>query len=153
MISIKYWAIKVFWIFANPVRKAYWFIARPKIRGVKSIVLYDNKFLLVKLNYAHGLWTFPGGKVNTKESYTEAAQREVLEETGVSMLNPLFVGSYTSNKNFKNDIVEIYMGNSNTMNTKIDPVEIKEVGWFNKDDIPKNHTPSVDRILKIYENI
>jgi len=113
----------------------------------------DNKFLLVRLNYAHGLWTFPGGKVNKKESFIEAAQREVFEETGVRMLNPVFVGSYKSNKNYKNDVVKIYSGNSDTTIIKTDPIEIKEAAWFNRDNIPQDHTPSVDKILKIYEHI
>ena len=35
---MKYILIKTFWFFVNPLRRFYWFVCRPKTRGVKCII-------------------------------------------------------------------------------------------------------------------
>ena len=64
----------------NPVRRFYWFVFRPQTRGVKVLILWQGKALLVRLGYAHRSWTIPGGGVHSEESYEEAARREIKEE-------------------------------------------------------------------------
>lgn len=48
-------------------------------------VEYEGRYLLVQegKEHVHGLWAFPGGKIDVGESLTESAVREILEETGV----------------------------------------------------------------------
>ena len=48
-----------------------------------AIVLRDNKILLVR--YADGYLVAPGGRVEDGESLTAAAERETLEETGITV--------------------------------------------------------------------
>ena len=129
---MKYTFVKIFWFFANPVKKVYWFIFRPKTRGAKCIVENNGKILLVKLNYAHHKWTIPGGGVQKKESFLEAAIREVKEETGIDVSNPIYVGFYKTNREYKEDTVEIYFFNSSIIEIKIDSMEIEKAGWFEK---------------------
>lgn len=62
---------------------------QPEIRtGVGALVVVhrpaDNKFLMVQEFAGLGYWT-PGGGSNPGERLTEAARREVLEETGVEV--------------------------------------------------------------------
>ena len=52
--------------------------ATPKL-GVRGVVFRDEKLLLVREN---GAWALPGGWVDVGESPSEAAVREVLEESG-----------------------------------------------------------------------
>ncbi len=131
--------------------KFYWFVFRPKTRGVKCIIENNGKFLLVKLNYAHHLWTFPGGKVERGESFLEAGIRETKEETGIIVKDLICVGFYKANKEYKDDTVEIYYGNSSMVETKIDPIEIEKVDWFRRDAFPKDRASTVDKIFKIYD--
>lgn len=49
--------------------------------------------------------TFPGGKVEYKESFREAVVREVQEETGLIIFNPVLVGT----KQFQTDNDERYI--------------------------------------------
>ena len=56
----------------------------------------NKKFLLLrrsKHSTSAGIWEFPGGTVNKGESFSEAAKREVLEETGLKCHKLKFVTS------------------------------------------------------------
>ncbi len=57
----------------------------PPRKVVIAVVQADGKFLLVHRKQAEGKlgWNFPGGKIELGESELAAAEREVLEETGV----------------------------------------------------------------------
>ncbi|MFH1724782.1 MAG: NUDIX hydrolase [Elusimicrobiota bacterium] len=50
-----------------------------------AVVIKDGRVLLVKRRHPPktGLWAIPGGGVRLGESLAEAAERELLEETGV----------------------------------------------------------------------
>jgi 8-oxo-dGTP diphosphatase len=57
---------------------------RPVV-GVGAVVIRDGKILLVKRGIApsKGLWAIPGGALDLGETLQQAAEREILEETGV----------------------------------------------------------------------
>ena len=57
---------------------------RPAL-AVGAVVFKDNRVLLVKRGNppARGVWAIPGGSVELGESLQKAAEREVLEETGI----------------------------------------------------------------------
>ena len=62
------------------------FYLNPKVVA-GTIPEQDGRVLLTRrsINPGHGLWTFPGGFVDFGESVTDAAVRETLEETGLSV--------------------------------------------------------------------
>ena len=59
--------------------------AKPII-GVGAIVKKDGKVLLVRrgVEPSLGLWAIPGGTLKLGESMRECAERELLEETGIT---------------------------------------------------------------------
>ncbi|MCB0334281.1 MAG: NUDIX domain-containing protein [Bdellovibrionales bacterium] len=64
----------------------YWRIRRPIVLGVCAVVIRDNKeVLLVRHSYIPG-WHFPGGGIKRGESASQAAARELWEETGLRAL-------------------------------------------------------------------
>jgi ADP-ribose pyrophosphatase len=55
--------------------------------GVGAIVIHEGRILLVKRasSPGKGFWAIPGGLVELGETVREAAEREILEETGISV--------------------------------------------------------------------
>ena len=62
--------------------------------AVGAIVFKSSQVLLVRrlLPPSRDFWAIPGGKVNIGETLQEAAEREILEETGITIkaLEPVF---------------------------------------------------------------
>lgn len=58
---------------------------RPRA-AASAIILRGDDVLLIERGKGamRGLWSFPGGHIETGERAREAARREVLEETGIS---------------------------------------------------------------------
>lgn len=66
------------------LRKAAWFVTRPKAVGVHGIPLTpEGKVVLVTLSYADG-WRLPGGGQKKGEHGLTAMIRELREEIGLS---------------------------------------------------------------------
>jgi 8-oxo-dGTP diphosphatase len=65
------------------------------IAGIGAVVIYGQQVLLVKRAKPpkQGLWCIPGGKIRPGETLQQAAEREILEETGVTIKagSPVYV--------------------------------------------------------------
>ena len=70
---------------------------QPRV-AVGAIVFKDNKVLLVRRGKppARDLWAIPGGSVEVCETLQRAAEREIFEETGITIhaLEPVFTFDY-----------------------------------------------------------
>lgn len=117
----------------------YWWIFRPRRRGVRVVVESRGKFLMICPTYLKiRVWNFPGGGIKKGESVEDAAIREVREETGLQVGSPVALGSLTFTKEFKIDEITVLTAQiSGGESPRIgDMLEIESVGWFEPDRFP-----------------
>ncbi|HMJ92603.1 MAG TPA: NUDIX domain-containing protein [Allosphingosinicella sp.] len=68
---------------AQHIRRAFWFVTRPKAFGVHAVALTPaGKVVLVRHTYANG-WRLPGGGIGRREEPLAAILRELEEEIGL----------------------------------------------------------------------
>jgi 8-oxo-dGTP diphosphatase len=69
-------------------------VEQEAVLAVGAVVVHDGGLLLVKRAKApgEGRWSLPGGRVEPGESLTEAVAREVLEETGLTVIPEELLG-------------------------------------------------------------
>lgn len=95
---------------------------------------------------------FPGGHVEPGESFVESVIREVWEETGLTIENPVLCGT----KQFQTEDNERYVVlfyKTDCFSGELRSSEEGEVFWISKNDL-QNHTLSVDfmEMLQIFES-
>lgn len=133
-----------------------------KIVLMNMAKIYDekNKKVLVldkKKKYGWEGLTFPGGKVEEKESFENSVIREAKEETNLEIKNPKFVGiitwTFTNDKGeFQKDVGLLYQ--TNDFSGKL--IENNREGklfWKDYDEFKKmdKMSDSMPEILKIYD--
>lgn len=135
----------------NAIRRLYWWLVRPKTRGVRGIVLNDHgEILLARHRYLKG-WYLPGGKVGRKEDAPTALQREIQEETGIKgALVGHLVGTYTSEQEYKRDSIEVFFVRvSDSLSQRLD-LEVEDARFFPIDSLPSDISPATQRRIAEY---
>lgn len=106
------------------------------------LIVRDNKILMVKeaKKECYGKWSFPAGHVEEGENITDAAIREVYEETGCKVkLTGVLPISYRHEDNKETLIIIKFTADIIEENIKFNKDEILDVKWINIEDI-KNMT-------------
>lgn len=106
-----------------------------EILFVKTVISSDAK------------WSLPGGGMNRNESASKAAQREFLEEVGVSTPLTHFKQSHIIQKSsaaklyFAAIIFTVGIKKGDVPKVLHNPAEIEEIGWFRPNSLPTDMTP------------
>jgi 8-oxo-dGTP diphosphatase len=104
--------------------------------GVFAAIFDDTgRILCVRMNYATRAWTTPGGRVELGESPFAALRREVLEESGLEVVEDGLVGVYA--KPLKDDLVLFLRARVLRRNQWQPSDEISEMGYFGRDELPE----------------
>jgi len=129
--------------------------------GVGIMLLRNGKILLGKRHdnpekaksalKGAGTWSMPGGKLRFGETFEQAAQRELLEETSMIINNPRIIC-------VNNDIVEgahfitigVFSDTTQGEPKTLEPDEITEWRWFPLDKLPKPLFFASDEVLQCY---
>ncbi|MBI2102687.1 NUDIX domain-containing protein [Candidatus Woesearchaeota archaeon] len=76
-----------------------------------AALIHDDKILLIKRakgSYV-GFWGLPGGKIEKDEHVSEAAIREIKEETGIRCLFTQHLGFVSEHLTEKNEVIQHFL--------------------------------------------
>lgn len=132
----------------------------PKV-GVLAVVQHNDKFLLIKRANEPdaGLWGFPGGRVEAGEILKTAAERELLEETGLearasTVLDVLESLHYSADNSLTFHYVIIALRCTLTSPQPSTPIagdDALEAKWFSYQDICKLGAAASARVQNLTE--
>ena len=132
------------------VLHAYWKIAQPQKRGVKCVITRGRDVLLVRHTYGpETRWELPGGGVKRREEPADAARREAREELGVDVTDWRFLGDLFERIDGKRDRLWCYSSDIGDRPITTDQIEIAEMRWFARDELPADAHRYVARILAL----
>jgi 8-oxo-dGTP diphosphatase len=108
----------------------------------------DGQLLLIKRASEpwKGYWDIPGGFCNPSEHPIAAAERETLEETGLSVRVTSFVGIWLARYDdpatdkLPKETMDIFYEADLVGSERADPdpAEVKELRWFSSEELPSN---------------
>jgi 8-oxo-dGTP diphosphatase len=119
--------------------------------GVGAMIVCNGKVLMLLRSDAcrnnRGLWTIPGGMVETYERLEDAVKREVLEETGLAVTSVEFLA--VSDRTFDGEhwVSILYRCDIEGEPENKEPDKHLKIAWQDLDDLPDDITaPSRDAI-------
>lgn len=117
-------------------------------------MLYDNKGNILIQDRVSSHWpgiTFPGGHVEKGESFTHSVIREVWEETGLVIKNPILCGV----KQFQTQQDERYvvlLYKTNQYQGELTSSSEGEVFWIAREELlNKQLAPDFEKMLEVFE--
>lgn len=122
------------------------------IEVVAGVIYKDNKFLIAQRNLKKdqgGLWEFPGGKVEKKESYEEALVREIKEEFNADILVEEYLGENICHYPEKD--IKLIFYKARLISPKIELLEHENYKWITKNE--KNNFEFAEADKKAFELI
>ena len=124
------------------VLHTYWRFARGLTLGVRALVIDpQGRVLLVKHSYVMG-WHLPGGGVETGETIQDALARELVEEAGITALEPpVLQGLFFNSRVSRRDhvalfVIRAFRQDGGPRNRQ----EIVDYGFFARDALPPDAT-------------
>lgn len=122
--------------------------------GVIAIVWQQQQVLLVKRKYPPhaGHWGFPGGKLEWRETMSESAARELLEETAIhaTMNQPFACYDVLDNDDsgvLAHHYVMVAVSGYYQSGHAQAADDAEAVGWFTPDALPSPLCPDLQNIL------
>ena len=133
---IAYWLLRL-----------YWFVLRPRVRGVKCLLTDGERILLVRHTYGDRNWDLPGGTMRRRELPVDAARREISEELGLEITHWEALGELSSYVYFRHDRLYCFRAELNDPQIELDLGELSTARWFPRDETPEKLARFVRPVL------
>ncbi len=128
--------------------------------AVGAVVIHQHRVLLVLRGKApaKGMWAVPGGSVNLGETLQAAAEREILEETGLQVKAGEIIYAFEKIERDEAGRVKYHYVILDLRAEPLDPFQpltpaddVVEAGWFSLADL--EHLPVSDTTLTLLQRV
>lgn len=122
--------------------------------GVTVLVVRKDHLLLGKRRYAfgRGTWALPGGHLEHGESMRAAGQRELLEETGLTVSGLEFVGLANTPEGLAHHIQIGFLAKDVRGEPELkEPAQCFEWRWFELNKLPAALFPNHAGLINVYK--
>lgn len=118
--------------------------------AVGAVVRHQDKVLLVLRNQApaEGVWAIPGGSVELGETLQVAAEREILEETGLQIKAGPIIYTFDVIQRDEAGRIQYHYVIIDLLAQAIDPTQplrpaddVRDAAWFNLSDLDDPDLP------------
>ena len=133
-----------------PLLRLYWLVFRPDVLGVRCLIEYEGRVLLIRNPYGPMKWDVPGGGVRRGERPEDAARRESREEVGVCLSGLRPLGRYRGTESYAEDTVVCYYARAESPALKPRRAEVYEEGWFEWGRLPEPLSQEVAKVIRLY---
>ena len=127
--------------------RAYWFLARPEMDGVKCVITDRGRLLLVRHTYGPRVWDLPGGGVKRGEAPLTAARREMREELGLIDAPWGALGEIRGRVHYRHETVQVFTAELAGPELLLDYGELAEARFFACRELPSDLGPYVTEIV------
>lgn len=126
-----------------------------KVELTNMCMIYDDEGKILVQNRVKKDWagiTFPGGHVEKGESFVKSVIREVYEETGLEIENPLICGIKQFQVSDDTRYIVVFF-KTNKFKGELRKSEEGEVFWIRKDEL-KNYQLSndFDQMFEVFDS-
>jgi 8-oxo-dGTP pyrophosphatase MutT (NUDIX family) len=135
-----------------PLLRLYWHVLRPDVLGVRCLIEFEGRVLLIRNPYGTMKWDLPGGGVRRRERPEAAARRETREEVGVRLSGLRPLGRYKGTEYYDEDTVVCYYARAESPELKPRRAEVYEEGWFEWGRLPEPLSQEVTKIIRLYKH-
>ena len=136
------------------VLRLFWWAARPRLTGVKCVLLdAGGRVLLVRHSYGPPAWDLPGGITRRREAPLHTARREMAEELGVDDDGWSTLGVVHGRNMNRHDTIHVFGLRlpETAPELTLDPVELLTSMWCEPRSLPEPLAFYATRILRELE--
>jgi 8-oxo-dGTP pyrophosphatase MutT (NUDIX family) len=120
----------------------WWLVRRPAKRGVKCLLVNQDRILLVRHTYGHRDWDLPGGAMKRGEAPLATARREMQEELGIEA-DWTSLGAVEGSVDHRRDLIFVFRAQLAEPAITINRAELSTASWFAGSNLPPNLGPYV----------
>ena len=132
---------------AHRLLRAWWFVRRPALHGVKCVLTDADRVLLVRHTYGDRTWDLPGGTVRRGEPTHEAATREMEEELGIHVAHWHALGDVLRVSYGRQDTLHCFQAEVEAPALSLNGAELDAAEWFAESALPRGIGRHVKGIL------